>query len=294
MRINSAPYADRSHTWTSPVPRGRRLRSLQNELDSDTVVGFITIAVAAVIYWIWKKRRPDAQSNVSRQQAFTMPTPAPTAPSAQTPVRERTREPGEAGSVFISYRRGDAGDVVGRIYDRLVNEFGKPRVFKDVDSIPLGVDFRKHLSDSVGKCRVFLAIISRGWVQQGDGVRRLDQPNDFVRIEMEAALHRNIPVIPLYWCRVRRCPRRRIFRPHCASSPTATQRPMGRPRFPPDITRLSMALHFTSTHSRRTLPTRHVRTDATRCREAGERRPVPRGLPGDRAWRISSRARPYP
>jgi hypothetical protein len=169
----------------------------QNELDSDTVVGFITIAVAAIIYWIWKKRRPDAHSNLSRQQAFTMPTPAPTAPPAQTPVRERTREPGEAGSVFISYRRGDAGDVVGRIYDRLVNEFGKPRVFKDVDSIPLGVDFRKHLSDSVGKCRVFLAIISRGWVQQGDGVRRLDQPNDFVRIEMEAALHRNIPVIPV-------------------------------------------------------------------------------------------------
>jgi hypothetical protein len=105
--------------------------------------------------------------------------------------------PGVAGAVFISYRRGDAGDVVGRIYDRLVERFGRTHVFKDVDSIPLGVDFRKHLTDSVGKCRVFLAVISRGWLQQADGERRLDQANDFVRIEMEAALQRNIPVIPV-------------------------------------------------------------------------------------------------
>jgi hypothetical protein len=99
--------------------------------------------------------------------------------------------------VFISYRRGDAGDVVGRIYDRLVDRFGKSHVFKDVDSIPLGVDFRQQLSESVGGCRIFLAIISRGWLQQSDGERRIDQSNDFVRIEIEAALQRSIPVIPV-------------------------------------------------------------------------------------------------
>ena len=170
-----------------------------DEIDADTVLGFIVIVAAAIGYWLWKRsRRGDTHS--TRQ-----PYVPPPAPPESTP-REAARDPrpastpeasGTTGSVFISYRRGDAGDVVGRIYDRLVDRFGRPHVFKDVDSIPLGVDFRTHLSDSVGKCRVFLAIISRGWLEQSDGERRIDQRNDFVRIEMEAALQRNIPVIPV-------------------------------------------------------------------------------------------------
>jgi hypothetical protein len=170
-----------------------------DEIDSETVLGFIVILIAGVGYWLWKRsRRGDTQSGSARAQQ------AP--PQAQN-VRPEPRQDAQtgawgsdgapAGAVFISYRRGDAGDVVGRIYDRLVDRFGRTHVFKDVDSIPLGVDFRKHLSDSVGKCRVFLAVISRGWLQQSDGERRIDQPNDFVRIEMEAALSRNIPVIPV-------------------------------------------------------------------------------------------------
>ena len=58
--------------------------------------------------------------------------------------------------IFISYRRSDNPDATGRIYDRLVTEFGKSRVFKDVDSIPLGQDFRGHLNDIVGNCAVVL------------------------------------------------------------------------------------------------------------------------------------------
>ncbi|MBS0165236.1 hypothetical protein ACYX34_04395 [Nitrospira sp. CMX1] len=53
--------------------------------------------------------------------------------------------------ILISYRRKDSADVTGRIYDRLVQQFGRESVFVDVDSIPFGVDFRKHLDEQVAK-----------------------------------------------------------------------------------------------------------------------------------------------
>jgi TIR domain len=101
--------------------------------------------------------------------------------------------------IFISYRRQDSGDVTGRIYDRLVQQFGREAIFKDVDSIPLGVDFRGVLDKAVGQCNLLLAVIGRQWLssQNESGARRLDDARDFVRIEIEAALQRNIPVIPL-------------------------------------------------------------------------------------------------
>jgi len=101
--------------------------------------------------------------------------------------------------IFISYRRSDNPDAVGRIYDRLVSEFGKARVFKDVDSIPLGQDFRGHLNDVVGACSAVLAVIGPRWTdaRNAAGQRRLDDIDDFVRIELEAALARNVPVVPV-------------------------------------------------------------------------------------------------
>lgn len=101
------------------------------------------------------------------------------------------------GVIFVSYRRQDSGDVVGRIYDRLVQRFGEDAVFKDVDSIPLGVDFRSHLSTSVGQCDVLLAVIGRQWLRSEKDSRGTDDPRDYVRIEVEAALQREIPVIPI-------------------------------------------------------------------------------------------------
>jgi hypothetical protein len=102
-------------------------------------------------------------------------------------------------AIFISYRRTDSADVAGRIYDRLVGKFGKSLIFKDVDSIPLGFDFKEYLGRHVGECDVLLAIIGDRWLDTHDssGRRRLDDPTDFVRIEIESALDRNIPVIPL-------------------------------------------------------------------------------------------------
>ncbi|MGH6622879.1 MAG: toll/interleukin-1 receptor domain-containing protein, partial [Burkholderiaceae bacterium] len=101
-------------------------------------------------------------------------------------------------SIFISYRRQDSADVTGRIYDRLIQRFNRQQIFKDVDSIPLGVDFRSHLGNVVGRCDLLLAVIGPQWLAVvGPNGRRLDDPSDFVRIEIEAALARNIPVIPV-------------------------------------------------------------------------------------------------
>jgi formylglycine-generating enzyme required for sulfatase activity len=101
--------------------------------------------------------------------------------------------------IFISYRRDDSADVTGRIYDRLIQQFDRGAIFKDVDSIPFGVDFRIHLDAQVAKCEVFLAVIGRDWMQHlgSTGRTRLDDPRDFVRIEIESALKRQIPVIPV-------------------------------------------------------------------------------------------------
>ncbi|MEO8309267.1 MAG: TIR domain-containing protein [Pseudomonadota bacterium] len=108
-------------------------------------------------------------------------------------------DPKKQAGVFISYRRSDNPDATGRIYDRLVSEFGRARVFKDVDSIPLGQDFRGHLNDVVGGCAAVLAIIGPKWIdtRNGSGQRRLEDPDDFVRIELEAALARDVPVVPV-------------------------------------------------------------------------------------------------
>jgi hypothetical protein len=103
------------------------------------------------------------------------------------------------GHIFISYRRGDSADIAGRIYDRLVDEYGRIPIFKDVDSIPLGSDFKEYLDQKVGECNALLAVIGDRWTDASDasGKRRLDDPADFVRVEIESALERGIPVIPL-------------------------------------------------------------------------------------------------
>jgi TIR domain len=83
--------------------------------------------------------------------------------------------------------------------DRLDRELGRDLVFMDVDAIPLGTNFSKVLHEEVAKCGVLLAVIGPNWSDAHDehGNRRLDDPNDFVRIEIAAALQRSIPVIPL-------------------------------------------------------------------------------------------------
>jgi formylglycine-generating enzyme required for sulfatase activity len=104
-----------------------------------------------------------------------------------------------ASKIFISYRRDDSAGHAGRVHDRLEREFGRDLLFMDVDAIPLGADFVKVLSAEVSKCDVLLAVIGPNWldVKDKDGNRRLDSEDDFVRVEIAAALKRDIPVVPI-------------------------------------------------------------------------------------------------
>jgi hypothetical protein len=104
-----------------------------------------------------------------------------------------------ANQIFISYRRDDSAAITGRIYDRLIQKFGRQAIFKDVDSIPLGINYRKYLDSIVSECAVILVVIGDKWMESSGeaGKCRLDDPRDFVRIEIESALRRDIPVIPL-------------------------------------------------------------------------------------------------
>jgi hypothetical protein len=101
--------------------------------------------------------------------------------------------------VFVSYRRDDSISTAGRIRDRLASQLGADNVYFDIDSIPLGVDFRQHIDRMVADCDVVLVVIGRRWVDAVDeqGHRRLEQTGDFVRLEVEAALRREIPVVPV-------------------------------------------------------------------------------------------------
>jgi len=101
--------------------------------------------------------------------------------------------------VFISYRHEDSGFAARGVHDRLERELGRESLFMDVDAIPLGLDFVAVLGAEVGKCDVLLAIIGPSWLEarDEDGDRRLDSEHDFVRIEIAAALRRNIRVIPI-------------------------------------------------------------------------------------------------
>jgi hypothetical protein len=101
--------------------------------------------------------------------------------------------------IFINYRRGIEQGTVGRLYDQLESVFGRDRIFIDVDSILAGKDFAEEISERVAECDIFLAALGRGWadVQDEHGHRRLDDPNDWVRIEIESALRQEKHIIPI-------------------------------------------------------------------------------------------------
>jgi hypothetical protein len=100
--------------------------------------------------------------------------------------------------IAISYRREDSLPIAGRLYDRLQAKFGKKNVFMDFDSIPPGVDFRERIKETIEKSDLVIALIGPHWLgEQGDGSRRIDDPTDFVRLEIDYALKAKIPVIPL-------------------------------------------------------------------------------------------------
>jgi hypothetical protein len=101
--------------------------------------------------------------------------------------------------IFISYRRTDAAGIAGRLADRIRAHFGRSSVFMDVDDIPVGTDFARFIQDAVASASATLVVIGRGWLgaTTEEGRPRLQHPQDFVRLEIEAALRVDHPVIPV-------------------------------------------------------------------------------------------------
>ncbi|MEM1151436.1 MAG: toll/interleukin-1 receptor domain-containing protein [Pseudomonadota bacterium] len=103
--------------------------------------------------------------------------------------------------IFISYRRDDSGFAADRVHEDALDFVDEPSdVFMDIDGIPPGVDFVDHINEKVGQCDVLFALIGRDWLDVRDahtGARRLDDPGDFVRAEIAAALGRGVPVVPI-------------------------------------------------------------------------------------------------
>jgi len=103
------------------------------------------------------------------------------------------------GGIFLSYRREDSAGWTGRLSEHLKERFGPNSIFIDIDTIEPGADFTEALQKAVSACDVLLAIIGPDWVTATDtsGKPRLDDPNDWVRVEITAALKRKIRVIPV-------------------------------------------------------------------------------------------------
>lgn len=98
--------------------------------------------------------------------------------------------------IFVSYRRDDSSGHAGRLADRLVEHFGRNRIFVDIDTIEPGEDFVTVIENAVGSCEILIAVIGQKWLS-GTGSGQLDNPNNFVRLEIATALRRNIRVIPV-------------------------------------------------------------------------------------------------
>jgi hypothetical protein len=113
--------------------------------------------------------------------------------------------PKTPGRIFISYRRDETVFPASWLYERLAAHFGPEQIFKDVDSIELGDDFPEAIADAVGACDVLLVLIGAQWLEITDeaGRQRLENPDDFVRLEIEAALQRKVRTIPILVGRAR-------------------------------------------------------------------------------------------
>jgi tetratricopeptide (TPR) repeat protein len=104
-----------------------------------------------------------------------------------------------SGGVFISYRRQETAPYARSLREELTKRLGAHQVFMDVDSIAVGVDFVEAIEQAVDACQVLLALVGPQWltITDAEGQRRLDNPEDTVRLEIQAALARDVRVIPV-------------------------------------------------------------------------------------------------
>jgi len=101
--------------------------------------------------------------------------------------------------IFLNYRREETSGHAGRLYDRLSQHFGPDNIFMDLDTLKPGVDFAQDIDQAVGQCEVMVSLVGKSWLVLPDeiGAPRIKNPEDWVRLEIQAALERNIPVVPV-------------------------------------------------------------------------------------------------
>ncbi len=101
--------------------------------------------------------------------------------------------------IFISYRRDDTAGRAGRLFDLLATRFGARNVFQDVAAIEPGTDFTQRVDEAIAQCDATLVVIGSDWLSMSgpDGTRRLDEPDDYVRREVGAALAAGVRVVPV-------------------------------------------------------------------------------------------------
>jgi hypothetical protein len=128
--------------------------------------------------------------------------PGPPGP-VQTNIPHDRRKSGQPSELrqdlFVCYRRVDAQGEAGRLTDRLVDAYGSERVFMDIDSVPLGIDFGTFVTQEIHRCKAVIVVIGRQWLKMKDKHRRrrLEDPEDLVRAEIAEALRQEIPVVPV-------------------------------------------------------------------------------------------------
>ena len=117
---------------------------------------------------------------------------------AEPGTRVQATQP-ERAKIFLCYRREDTKGFARGIYQSLAGKYGQEQVFRDIDSTPAGVRFSTWIESRVGQCSVMIVLIGNAWSSAKDqhGQRRLDLPKDWVRHEIETALKRGIPIIPV-------------------------------------------------------------------------------------------------
>ncbi len=162
-----------------------------------------SVAVARSVAPSPRESPPSDPVPVAEVTGFTglMVTPVRRSGAAPASISRSSLSQPTAGTakVFLCYRQDDSADIAGRIHDHLCQRLGHDTIFKDVDAIPLGANFRTFLEGMVNSCVVQLVIIGRQWleIRDANGEPRLHDPSDWVRIEIEAALARDIPIVPL-------------------------------------------------------------------------------------------------
>jgi uncharacterized protein YjbI with pentapeptide repeats len=102
-----------------------------------------------------------------------------------------------SSEIFISYRRTDTGGYAGRLYDHLKQEFGPDSVLLDVEVEGTAEELRQWVQRVVPEAGVMLVLIGHKWILSEDGRRRLEEPEDIVRLEIELALLHDLPIIPI-------------------------------------------------------------------------------------------------